>query len=50
MITKIPWQQAGFGGRSDLILKPDDSEWSQGLYTIVDKLRAKVVAGLRVRV
>ena len=29
--------------RSDLILKPDDSEWSQGLYTIVDKLRAKVV-------
>ncbi|OLQ11332.1 S-adenosylmethionine synthase 2 [Symbiodinium microadriaticum] len=29
--------------RSDLVLKPDESEWSQGLYSIVDKLRAKVV-------
>eukprot|EP00434_Breviolum_minutum_P010930 symbB.v1.2.009636.t1/scaffold617.1/size180324/2 len=35
--------------RSDLVLKPDESEWSQSRYTVVDKLRSKVVEG-RIRI
>mmetsp|Transcript_22150 Transcript_22150/g.52655 ORF Transcript_22150/g.52655 Transcript_22150/m.52655 type:complete len:491 (+) Transcript_22150:55-1527(+) len=35
--------------RSDLILKPDNAEWSQSRFTVVDKLRAKVVEG-RIRI
>jgi len=34
--------------RSDLILKPDDSEWTQSRFSVVDKVRAKVVE-MRVR-
>ena len=30
--------------RSELVLKPDDSEWSQSRYSVVDKLRAKAQA------
>lgn len=35
--------------RSDLVMKPDESEWSQSRYTVVDKLRSKVVEG-RIRI
>mmetsp|Transcript_107119 Transcript_107119/g.130681 ORF Transcript_107119/g.130681 Transcript_107119/m.130681 type:complete len:490 (-) Transcript_107119:110-1579(-) len=35
--------------RSDLVMKPDDSTWSQSRYTVVDKLRSKVVEG-RIRI
>jgi len=42
-ITEVTNHEAPPFPRSDLILKPDDSEWSQSRHSAVDKLRSKVV-------